>query len=224
MGFVKEGSVKSIFFRRTFVILMLLAAVLLAACERQIQEEATPSGSPTVPVSTPAILPTTDPALVPTTDPALIPTIDPALVPTTDPAAQPTVDPGTGAQITPPATGQSSYTVVAGDTLFSIATDYGISIAELAAANNLDQNGLLTPGQVLVIPAAGGGVAQPTAAAQPTTTAGERVHVVAAGENLFRIGLRYGFTVAELAAYNNIANPNFIEVGQVILIPPGGNP
>jgi LysM repeat protein len=35
--------------------------------------------------------------------------------------------------------------------------------------------------------------------------------------------LRYGFTVAELAAYNNIPNPDRISVGQEILIPPGGN-
>jgi LysM repeat protein len=59
--------------------------------------------------------------------------------------------------------------------------------------------------------------------AQPPTTTGEQVHIVAAGDNLFRIGLRYGFTVAELAAYNGIANPHYIYVGQAIRIPPGGN-
>ena len=46
-------------------------------------------------------------------------------------------------------------------------------------------------------------------------------YVVQPGDNLFRIGLRFGFTVNELAAYNNIANPNLIYAGQVILIPPG---
>jgi LysM repeat protein len=112
---------------------------------------------------------------------------------------------------------------VAGDTLFSIARTYGLTIEQLAAANNIDPNGLLTPGQTLVIPTAGG-TAAPTVVAQPTTVAGEQVHIVAAGENLFRIGLRYGFTVAELAAYNGIANPDYVYVGQTILIPPGGNP
>jgi LysM repeat protein len=32
--------------------------------------------------------------------------------------------------------------------------------------------------------------------------------------------LRYGFTVAELADYNDIANPDRIDVGQQIRIPP----
>ena len=41
-----------------------------------------------------------------------------------------------------------------------------------------------------------------------------------AGENLYRIGLQYGFTVEELATYNNLANPNSLSVGQQIQIPP----
>jgi LysM repeat protein len=215
--------VKSIFSsRRRFIILFLAFAIVLAACERQIQEDDV-TGTPTVPALTPPALPTTDPSLVPTTDPSLVPTTDPSLVPTTDPALIPTPDPGTGVQVTPPpATGQTSYTINAGDTLFSIARAYNLTVEQLAAANNIDPNGVLTPGQVLVIPAADGTV-PPTVVAQPTTITGEQVHIVAAGENLFRIGLRYGFTVAELAAYNGIANPHYIYVGQTILIPPGGN-
>lgn len=215
---------KSIFSsQRILITLFLVIAVFLAACERQIQEDEEPIGSPAAPQQTQPALPTTDPALVPTTDPALIPTTDPALVPTADPAAQPTLTPEPGVQDTPAATGQTTYVVNAGDTLFSIATAYGLTVDELAAANNLDPNGLLTPGQTLIIPVAGT-TAQPTAVAQPTTATGERVHIVAPGENLFRIGLQYGFTVNELAAYNNIPNPDRIDVGQTILIPPGGNP
>lgn len=62
---------------------------------------------------------------------------------------------------------------------------------------------------------------EPTAApTAQTSSTGEIIHVVQAGENLFRIGLRYGFTAEELAAYNGIANPNWISVGQQIRIPP----
>jgi 2',3'-cyclic-nucleotide 2'-phosphodiesterase/3'-nucleotidase len=64
-------------------------------------------------------------------------------------------------------------------------------------------------------PTAPPAVVDPTAA--PT---GETIHVVQAGENLFRIGLRYGFTAQELATYNNIPNVDRIYVGQQIRIPP----
>ncbi|MCA9931012.1 MAG: LysM peptidoglycan-binding domain-containing protein [Anaerolineales bacterium] len=45
-------------------------------------------------------------------------------------------------------------------------------------------------------------------------------HVVAKGENLFRIGLKYGMSWITLAQYNKIMNPHMVYVGQVIHIPP----
>lgn len=51
------------------------------------------------------------------------------------------------------------------------------------------------------------------AVAQQTT------HTVARGENLFRIGLRYGCSISEMARANNISNPARIFVGQVLVVP-----
>jgi LysM repeat protein len=48
-------------------------------------------------------------------------------------------------------------------------------------------------------------------------------HTVAAGENLFRIAIRYNSTVADIAALNNIADVRTIFVGQVLQIPCGSN-
>jgi LysM repeat protein len=57
-------------------------------------------------------------------------------------------------------------------------------------------------------------------------------HVVAPGENLFRISLRYGVSVQAIAQQNGIQNPNLIYVGQKLVIsggtgtttpPPGGS-
>ena len=44
-------------------------------------------------------------------------------------------------------------------------------------------------------------------------------HVVAPGENLFRIGVAYGVDYRELASANHLDNPSLIEVGQRLLIP-----
>lgn len=44
-------------------------------------------------------------------------------------------------------------------------------------------------------------------------------HRVERGETLYRIGLAYGIAPRELARWNDIADPNRIEVGQVIVIP-----
>ena len=111
----------------------------------------------------------------------------------------------------------TTYTVQAGDTLYTIALKYGLTVQELATANNITNVDSLSVGDTLTIPAPGTVTDNQQGGGQPST--GEQIHTVAPGENLFRIGLRYGFTVAELASYNNIANPNSIAVGQQIRIP-----
>lgn len=47
-------------------------------------------------------------------------------------------------------------------------------------------------------------------------------HVVAQGQNLFRISLKYGVSMSALAAANGIYNINRIYAGQVLVIPCGG--
>ena len=47
----------------------------------------------------------------------------------------------------------------------------------------------------------------------------EGTHVVQSGENLFRIALRYGVDMAELAQVNNITDTSQIYAGQVLIIP-----
>lgn len=59
---------------------------------------------------------------------------------------------GTTAGTTTGATGGTSYTVVAGDTLFGIALRANVTLQELAAANNMQEDDLLLIGQTLVVP------------------------------------------------------------------------
>jgi LysM repeat protein len=65
-------------------------------------------------------------------------------------------------------------------------------------------------------------VTEPTATTAPAEAGTSKTHTVQAGDNLFRIALKYGLTYQAVAAYNGIANPNFIVVGQAIKIPAAG--
>ncbi len=49
-------------------------------------------------------------------------------------------------------------------------------------------------------------------------------HTVAAGENLYRIGLQYGISWVTLAEINGLANPNDIKVGQVLQLSEAATP
>ncbi|QUE86520.1 LysM peptidoglycan-binding domain-containing protein [Exiguobacterium alkaliphilum] len=102
-----------------------------------------------------------------------------------------------------------TYTVKSGDTLYSIARAYGVTVAALAAVNNITNYNLISVGQVLVIPST-------TITPPPTTTV---KYTVKSGDTLYKIATMYNTTVAKIAAANNITNVNSIYVGQVLVIP-----
>ncbi|MGC8877743.1 MAG: LysM peptidoglycan-binding domain-containing protein [Anaerolineae bacterium] len=114
--------------------------------------------------------------------------------------------------LTPPPPTPTRYVVQRGDTLYSIARRFGVSIWQLASLNNIPNINLIYVGQVLIIPAPG-----PTPPG-PGPAPGQ--YVVQYGDTLFSIARRFGVSVWELASYNNIPNPNYIRAGQVLLIPP----
>ena len=59
--------------------------------------------------------------------------------------------------------------------------------------------------------------AEESEAAAPADNPG--THTVAAGENLYRIGLLYGINWLDLAEANGISDPTSLSVGQVLIIP-----
>lgn len=116
--------------------------------------------------------------------------------------------------VRPAAASDTAYIVQPGDTLFGIARRQGVSVNALAAVNGLTPYSWVYVGQRLVIPGAG---TAPAPAPAPTTG----IHVVQAGENLFRLGLRYGTTAAAIRAANGLRS-DLIYVGQRLVIPGAG--
>ena len=149
--------------------------------------------------------------------------------------------------VPPPSTNSTTqansqtYIVQAGDTLFSIATKFGTTIAALQEANQLDNPNALNVGQRLVIPgtvAENVGTPVPTArgptrtpipltATPPSTTtsgdnaedSGPETYIVRAGDTLAGIAAQFGVPLAELERVNNITDPNLLNVGQRLIIP-----
>ena len=108
----------------------------------------------------------------------------------------------------PPA--KTYYIVKWGDTLTSIAWQFGTTVEAIMQANNLYSPSYIYAGQLLVIPR---GVTWPPG--QPPAT----YYTVQVGDTLAGIAWRYGTTVAALMAANNLANPSLIYPGQVLVIP-----
>ncbi len=98
-----------------------------------------------------------------------------------------------------------THTVAAGDSFESVANKYGVTLRELVAANPQ----LLKIGDRLTVP-----VPIEVPPAEPKQT-----YTVKRGDTLYAIAIKFGTTVPALVAENNIADPNLIQVGQVLTIP-----
>ena len=157
-----------------------------------------------------ALLPAPTVAVVLAATATYTPTPTFTYTPTSTVTYTPSLSPTPALTGTPTPTGSPSagtYVVVRGDTLFSIARRYGMTVEELRRINHLP-NDVIYVGQVLRV---GGSAGAPTAAAGTT-------HTVVRGDTLYSIARRYGTTVDALMRANRLAGTN-IYVGQRLVIP-----
>lgn len=93
----------------------------------------------------------------------------------------------------------SSYTVKAGDTIYSIARSFAVSPSSLMDANEIDDPRMLKIGEKLIIPSS---------------------YVVEKGDTLFSIARNHGMTVQQLCDANGISETAILKTGTVLRIPP----
>jgi len=118
------------------------------------------------------------------------------------------------------------YTVKKGDTLFSIARRYGMSVEELKILNHLKGNSLKIGQKLLVkVESTQGfierGISERKEVgnlSEETSTQGYKFHTVKEGETLYRLSLMYGVPLEELRRVNNLQS-DILFVGQKLKIP-----
>ncbi len=98
------------------------------------------------------------------------------------------------------------YVVKKGDTLWSIANNFNVSVNDLKNANNKSNNSL-SIGEQLIIPGKSTGENVSTI-----------IYTVKSGDNLYSIARRYNVTVNEIKSLNNLSS-NLLSIGQKLSIP-----
>lgn len=106
-----------------------------------------------------------------------------------------------------------THTVIAGDTLSSIAGRYGVSTAGLLTANGLSWKTMIFAGQVLHIPQFS---SDPYDRSEPEVISRYRV---AAGDSLASIASFYGVQPIALMTANGLGPQSRLVVGQRLVIP-----
>ena len=92
------------------------------------------------------------------------------------------------------------YVVKSGDTLWSIARKYNLSVNELKALNNLSSN-VLSVGQRLIV-----------------GKEASNDYVVSAGDTLWSIARKFNVSVDDIKALNNLSSNN-LSIGMILKIP-----
>ena len=109
--------------------------------------------------------------------------------------------------INPQVTISDTYKVVKGDTLYGIAKKLDTTVDELKKINQIENN-VISIGQVLKVPA-------------KSINLGEtELYQVKAGDTLYSIANKYGITLKELKAINNLSDDK-LAIGQLLNVPSG---
>lgn len=100
---------------------------------------------------------------------------------------------------------ENYYIVKKGDSLWSIANKYGLTVDKLKDINNLSSN-MLSVGQKLLINDG-----------TNVDNVNENYYIVKSGDTLYSIAKKYGLTVDELKKMNNLSN-NTLSINQKLLV------
>ena len=92
------------------------------------------------------------------------------------------------------------YVVKKGDSLYSIAKQYNITVNDIITANNLTNNNL-SIGQILKIP----------------SKTNQTIYTVQKGDSLYSIATKFNTTVSALKSKNNLTS-NILSIGQKLII------
>lgn len=122
------------------------------------------------------------------------------------------------------------HTVRKGETLGKISNKYGISVADIVAANKLKSKHKLSVGQSLVIPvpmAAANDVSEKPVRKSESTlsekplpvSADGKKHKIKSGDTLWDLAKKYGVTTSEIRQANRMGAHEKLAVGKSLVIP-----
>jgi len=107
----------------------------------------------------------------------------------------------------PPCEDGVYYTIKAGDTFYSIADEYDVTVRELQLANPFVNPYNLMIGQVICIP-------------KQIKCPGGKIHVIEQGDTFYKLAQKYDISYKALIDANPNLDPENLQIGQKICIPP----
>jgi flagellum-specific peptidoglycan hydrolase FlgJ len=114
--------------------------------------------------------------------------------------------------------GDGSYTVQEGDSLWTISQNQGVGLKTILSLNGLTENSTIVPGQVLNMTSPGASSASTGGATTTSSNSGSGAYTVQEGDSLWSIADNYNMTLDQLTTGNSIDADDTIQVGQVLWV------
>jgi murein DD-endopeptidase MepM/ murein hydrolase activator NlpD len=111
------------------------------------------------------------------------------------------------------AQGYLEYQIKEGDSLWTIAQQFQLSIQEVAQVNNIEQDQGLFPGKLIKIPKHEGD--SPSSSRDTSTV----IHTVERGETIWDIAQQYRLSQEHISSVNDLSKTDSLSIGQEIKIP-----
>jgi LysM repeat protein len=214
-------------------LIMVLGSIITALAERDRNDGLPPESSDQAtdtPLITPSMLPTltriSSTPIASQTD--TLTSNPPSATPVPPTATYSQTSTSIPSVCTPPHDWQP-YFLKPSDTLEELAQDYGISVGTLQTGNCLQTNHL-EPGSVIFVPAEIPTKTNPPSKPESTKTptpvvsicgppSGWIQYTVVSGDNLYRLGIAFGVSVADLQWANCMGSSTVIRVGSKLWVP-----
>ncbi|HFI0501420.1 TPA: LysM peptidoglycan-binding domain-containing protein [Streptococcus suis] len=103
----------------------------------------------------------------------------------------------------------ASHVVAEGDSMFSIAEQYGVDPYQLAEVNAMEIDGLITPGQRLDLPADSN---------EEVSVASQSDYVVQDGDSFYGIAEAFSLELNELLSQNQLTLESSLHPGQILML------
>ena len=107
-----------------------------------------------------------------------------------------------------------TYVVKPGDSLYSIARKFNISVSAITSLNNLSSNNIGV-GEQLLIPTA-------DLSNDSSNIGSNKTYIVQKGDSLYSIARKFNTTVTDITRLNNLAGTS-LSIGEQLLIPSSGS-
>jgi LysM repeat protein len=117
----------------------------------------------------------------------------------------------------------STHEIQSGDTLSQIAVNYGVSVDELLAWNNIDDPNLIFAGNELIVTVTSSDGSTDNGGNSNDIQVGDTVYEIQPGDTLMAIAMSHGVSLADVLALNGIENPDQIFAGDFLIIPTSGS-